>query len=204
MFYSMSIRRFLGGAGVCILLMWLIVACAGREGWRDQKNDATRDAQKGSDREDFQGADRGDFQGADREDTTIATRQQPLNAPAAALPATPKPRIISSSKPPAKSAARVMRGKASFYGGKFHGRRTANGEIFDQHKLTAAHRSLPFGTICRVRNLRNGNYVMVRINDRGPFVGNRIIDLSYGAARELDGIREGIMNVELEIVSRKN
>ena len=90
------------------------------------------------------------------------------------------------------------RGIASWYGGKFHGRRTASGEPYNMYDLTAAHRWLPFGTLVRVTNLRNHRSVVVRINDRGPFVKNRIIDLSYAAARALDMIKSGTAPVVLE------
>jgi rare lipoprotein A len=76
-------------------------------------------------------------------------------------------------------------GMASYYGKEFHGRKTASGEIFDMHKLTAAHKTLPFGTRVRVTNLENGRSVTVRINDRGPFKKGRIIDLSFEAARQI-------------------
>jgi len=95
---------------------------------------------------------------------------------------------------------RVQYGKASYYGGEFHGRKTASGEIFDQYKLTAAHRTLPFGTLCRVTNLKNQKNVVVRINDRGPFVRGRIIDLSYRAADLLGGVRAGVMDVKVEVL----
>ncbi len=94
----------------------------------------------------------------------------------------------------------VLRGKASYYGDEFNGRQTANGEIYDRNKLSAAHRTLAFGTIVRVRNLTNNKEVVVKINDRGPFVGGRIIDLSYSAAKELDMIKDGIVDVEIIIV----
>ncbi len=89
-------------------------------------------------------------------------------------------------------------GMASWYGGKFHGRQTANGEIFNTNDLTAAHNELPFNTIVTVTNIINGKSVQVRINDRGPFVGDRIIDLSYAAAKSLDMIRSGTANVLVE------
>ena len=89
---------------------------------------------------------------------------------------------------------------ASWYGEEFAGRPTANGEIFDPQTMTAAHRSLPFGTILDVTNLKNGRSTRVRINDRGPFVGNRIIDLSYAAARSLDMVEDGVSRVRLDIV----
>ncbi len=78
-----------------------------------------------------------------------------------------------------------QRGEASWYGRKFHGRRTASGERYNMHALTAAHRTLPFASYVRVTNLVNGKHVVVRINDRGPFHSKRIIDLSYGAARAI-------------------
>jgi rare lipoprotein A len=90
-------------------------------------------------------------------------------------------------------------GKASYYGADFNGRRTANGEIFNMNDLTAAHRSLPFGTIVKVTNLKNGATAEVKINDRGPFVADRIIDLSQAAAEELDMLGDGIADVKLEI-----
>lgn len=90
-------------------------------------------------------------------------------------------------------------GKASYYGADFNGRRTASGEIFNMNNLTAAHRSLPFGTIVKVVNLKNGASAKVTINDRGPFVADRIIDLSQAAAEELDMIGDGVVDVKLEI-----
>jgi len=95
----------------------------------------------------------------------------------------------------------VTEGKASFYANQFHGRKTANGETFNMDKLTAAHPSLPFGTWVRVTNLRNGKDVIVRINDRGPFVKGRIIDLSIGAAKEIGLIKTGTARVKLEALS---
>lgn len=91
----------------------------------------------------------------------------------------------------------IARGQASWYGGKFHGRRTASGERFDMNALTAAHPSLPFGTRVRVRNPRNGREVLVRINDRGPFTGGRIIDLSRAAAEAIGLIQAGVGPVVL-------
>ncbi len=93
-----------------------------------------------------------------------------------------------------------QKGTACWYGDKYHGRRTSSGEVFDMHKLTAAHPSLPFGTVVRVRNLSNGKEVLVRINDRGPTVRGRIIDLAYGAAKELDMVSAGLAEVELTVV----
>ena len=91
-------------------------------------------------------------------------------------------------------------GNASYYAEEFQGRKTASGEIYDMSKYTAAHRTLPFGTICRVTNLKTNKTVIVRINDRGPFVPGRILDLSRGAAQALDGISQGIMEVKIEIL----
>ena len=98
--------------------------------------------------------------------------------------------------------AQLISGRASWYGHKFHGRRTANGEIFDSNALTAAHPSLPFGTKVRVTNLRNGHSVIVRINDRGPFVKGRIIDVSAAAARVLNMVNSGTARVQLDILGR--
>ena len=115
--------------------------------------------------------------------------------------------LCSCSYPPSDTYRRssgrsVQYGKASFYGygDGFHGRKTASGEIFDRNALTAAHPSLPFHTMCRVTNLANNKNVMVRINDRGPFKGGRIIDLSYAAAKRIDAVRAGIVDVKVEVV----
>jgi rare lipoprotein A len=94
-----------------------------------------------------------------------------------------------------------LSGIASYYAHEFHGRTTANGEVFDMHALTAAHRTLPFNTRVRVRNLTNNRVVEVRINDRGPFKDNRVIDLSLEAAKELDMIQDGTTPVEIEILA---
>ena len=91
-------------------------------------------------------------------------------------------------------------GNASWYGGKFQGRPTANGEIFDTNKFTAAHRTLPFGTRVKVTNLRNGKSTVVRINDRGPFIQGRIIDLSKAAAEAIGMIDTGTAPVSIEVV----
>lgn len=98
----------------------------------------------------------------------------------------------------------VEEGRASWYGVPFHGRRAANGEVYDMNKLTAAHRTLPFETIVRVTNLINGLSADVRITDRGPFVENRIIDLSRGAADALDMVRDGVESVRLQVISGGN
>ncbi|MBW1898589.1 MAG: septal ring lytic transglycosylase RlpA family protein [Deltaproteobacteria bacterium] len=88
-------------------------------------------------------------------------------------------------------------GIASWYGKKFHGRKTANGEIYDMYAMTAAHKTLPLGTYVRVQNKKNNKEVVVRVNDRGPFVQNRIIDLSYTAAKKLDAVGPGTIQVEV-------
>lgn len=88
--------------------------------------------------------------------------------------------------------------RASWYGGEFANRRTASGERFDPRKLTAAHRTLPLGTRLRVTNLHNGRSTLVTVNDRGPYVGQRGLDLSYGAAQALDMVRRGVARVRIE------
>ncbi len=94
----------------------------------------------------------------------------------------------------------ISTGEASWYGPGFYGNRTANGEVFRPGTLTAAHRTLPFGTKVRVTNLRNGRSAVVRINDRGPFYGRRVIDLAHGAASQLGLISSGIAQVKLEVL----
>lgn len=94
----------------------------------------------------------------------------------------------------------LQTGLASWYGPKFHGKPTANGEIYNMDDFTAAHRTLPFNTVVRVTNPSNGKTVDVRINDRGPYIGDRIIDLSRRAAREIDMINSGTANVEVYLL----
>ena len=115
----------------------------------------------------------------------------------------------ASSPPPAKrpktpsapvAPGYTEEGNASWYGAPFNGHRSSNGEIYDMYKLTAAHRTLPFDTMVRVTNLNNGKSTTVRITDRGPFVDNRIIDLSLAAAREIESIGPGVVPVHLEVL----
>lgn len=91
-------------------------------------------------------------------------------------------------------------GMASYYGKKFHKRKTASGEIFNMYKLTAAHRVLPLGTIVKVTHMSNGKSVIVKVNDRGPFIEGRILDLSFAAALELEMVTAGTAEVMIEIV----
>ena len=91
-------------------------------------------------------------------------------------------------------------GYTSYYAHKFHGRPTASGEIFDMNGISAAHRELPLGTIIRVTHLGNGKSIIVKVNDRGPFIKGRILDLSLGAAKKLDMVNEGVAKVKIEIV----
>lgn len=100
------------------------------------------------------------------------------------------------------SKHQLERGKATWYGGKFHGRKTASGERFDKRALTAAHRTLPFGTVVKVTNLANQRTVVVRVNDRGPYGKGRIIDVSEAAARKLKMINAGVVPATVEIVKR--
>ena len=113
---------------------------------------------------------------------TSCAKRKPVRAPLAPVPGS------------------VEYGIASWYGYPYHGRRAASGEIFDMEKLTAAHRTLPFGSWVEVQNLSNGSKVQVRITDRGPFVEGRIIDLSRAAARQIDMLRAGIVKVRLEVI----
>ena len=99
------------------------------------------------------------------------------------------------------SAGYQERGVASWYGKKFHGNLTSNREVYDMYGMTAAHKTLPLPTYVRVRNLRNNKSIVVRVNDRGPFVHNRVIDLSYTAAMKLDMIRDGTSLVEVTAIS---
>ena len=126
-----------------------------------------------------------------------ASEPAPTNATPAPAPA---PRRSKLPQPPAPPGY-MEEGNASWYGAPFNGRRASNGEIYDMYKLTAAHRTLPFETMVRVTNLNNGKSTTVRITDRGPFVDNRIIDLSLAAAREIESIGPGVVPVRVEVLT---
>ncbi|MGB2899977.1 MAG: septal ring lytic transglycosylase RlpA family protein [Candidatus Acidiferrum sp.] len=146
----------------------------------------------------------------------ISRRQPPPAQPTNTPPATEEAAKRSTDLPetPATAAARkrntpgpapvgyTEEGNASWYGAPFHGRRASNGEVYDMYKLTAAHRTLPFETMVRVTNVGNGKSTVVRITDRGPFVDNRIIDLSLAAAREIESVGPGVVPVRVEVLSR--
>jgi rare lipoprotein A len=104
------------------------------------------------------------------------------------------------SRTPAGKILLSLDGIVSFYGQDFQGKKTSNGETFDLHALTAAHRTFPFGTKVRVTNLDNGKVVIVRVNDRGPFVEGRIMDLSMGAAQSIDLVKTGTAKARLEVL----
>ena len=109
----------------------------------------------------------------------------------------PRPLLGSPADP---TAARRQSGLASYYAREHDGLRTASGERYDMDELTAAHRTLPFGTRVRVTNLENGHRVVVRINDRGPFKRGRVIDVSYAAARRLGLVRSGVAKVRIQVL----
>jgi rare lipoprotein A len=120
--------------------------------------------------------------------------------------ATPAPTSSVQKKPEVRNQAGkpYQVGTASWYGQNFHGKETASGERYNMYDMTAAHLSLPMGSYVRVTNLRNGRSVVVRINDRGPIVPGRIIDVSYGAAQALQFRAKGLQRVRLDVVSRPN
>jgi rare lipoprotein A len=138
----------------------------------------------------------------------IITRKIALGGHAAALilflaacaGPSPAPRTAGHTSQPVFAGYHET-GEASWYGHPYHGRRTASGEIFDMYQMTAAHPSLPFGTWVLVENRANGRSVKVRINDRGPFKGRRVLDLSYAAARTLGAIGPGVIPVRLRIIA---
>ncbi|MCJ8163912.1 septal ring lytic transglycosylase RlpA family protein [Pontibacter sp. E15-1] len=108
--------------------------------------------------------------------------------------------FIGIGQPILAQSTDTQKGEASWYGSRYHGRKTSSGELYNKNKMTAAHKTLPFGTKVKVTNLDNNESVIVRINDRGPFVGDRIIDVSEVAARKLDFHAEGIGNVKIEVL----
>lgn len=102
------------------------------------------------------------------------------------------------------TALAQSKGKASYYGNKFHGRRTSDGSRYHKDSLTCAHRTLPFGTLLKVRNQKNGREVVVKVTDRGPFGPGRIVDLSMAAAREIGMVQQGVVPVEVTRVGHVN
>ncbi len=108
--------------------------------------------------------------------------------------------FIGVGQPILAQSTDTQKGEASWYGSRYHGRKTSSGEVYNKNKMTAAHKTLPFGTKVKVTNLDNNESVIVRINDRGPFVGDRIIDVSEVAARKLDFHANGIGNVKVEVL----
>lgn len=119
---------------------------------------------------------------------------------AAAVKPKAKSKVVAKAKP--ESGSSFQSGVASWYGGNFHGRKTANGETYNMNEMTAAHKTLPFGTRVRVTNTRNGDSVVVRINDRGPFIAGRIIDLSRAAASEIGVTSSGVAPVKVAILGK--
>ncbi|MFO7629393.1 MAG: septal ring lytic transglycosylase RlpA family protein [Prochlorococcaceae cyanobacterium] len=132
-------------------------------------------------------------------DAVVIREQEPAAEPSQVQPIQP-PVPIAPKPVPQPRVVRVNSGEASWYGPGFFGNRTANGEVFRPGTMTAAHRTLPFGTMVKVTNLRNGRSATVRINDRGPFHGGRIIDLAHGAAQQLGVVASGVAQVKLEIL----
>src|SRR5262249_10913442 len=128
---------------------------------------------------------------------TVPNHQQPNNKPSA-IPMAPN--AAKTTQKTTKAAKKPFQvGTASWYGKQFHGKTTASGEDFDMFEFTAAHRTLPLGTFVKVTNLKNGKWIIVRVNDRGPYVGDRIMDLSYSAARMLN-FRDGVERVRLDLI----
>jgi rare lipoprotein A len=130
------------------------------------------------------------------------TQNQP-DQNTARKPGAPEDRESASDEPTLPANATPLfteTGRASWYGAPYHNRRSSNGEVYNMHAMTAAHRTLPLGSIVRVTNLKTGHVAVVRITDRGPFVGGRIIDVSYAAAKRLDIYQPGTANVKLEVM----
>jgi rare lipoprotein A len=136
--------------------------------------------------------------------TLTVQADTPLARPASTLPpAGPPAHFLGATNTPAKPKPQLsgLSGMATWYGAVLDGHRTASGERFDMFAMTAAHKSLPFGTLVRVINVNTGKSVDVRINDRGVLPDDRVIDLSYGAAKHLQILKTGIVHVKLEVLS---
>tara|TARA_Y100000590_G_scaffold437521_1_gene559266 strand:- start:48 stop:497 length:450 start_codon:yes stop_codon:yes gene_type:complete len=120
----------------------------------------------------------------------------------------PRYNVTSNNNTPSRNdkqnkkitSKKIMRGISSWYGPNFHGKLTANGEIYDMYGTTAAHKTLPLNSIVRVTNLENNKSLILKINDRGPYVGDRILDCSYGAAKKLGFDKQGTTSVEIKVI----
>ena len=132
--------------------------------------------------------------------SSCAEKELPDTLGSPAIPSTPIAEKQSPSPPPPAPVQAVYRetGIASWYGRDFHGRKTASGEAFDMYGLSAAHRTLPLGAVVRVTNLDNFKSLQLKVNDRGPFAGNRVLEVSYAAARELGFAQQGTARVKIE------
>ncbi len=123
---------------------------------------------------------------------------------AMAIPLFPeKEEVRPETLPVEAKPTKVLHGKASYYYGRWIGRKTANGEIYRAHDVTAAHKTLPFNTRVRVTNLRNNKSVVVRINNRGPYIKGRIIDLSIAAAQQIEMTKAGVVPVKVEVLPKQ-
>ena len=109
-------------------------------------------------------------------------------------------KVTKNTYKKSNSKTKTLRGISSWYGPNFHGKLTANGEIYDMYGTTAAHKTLPLNTIVRVTNLDNGKSLILKINDRGPYIGDRILDCSFGAAKKLGFDKQGTTSVEIDII----
>jgi rare lipoprotein A len=134
------------------------------------------------------------------EAATLDDSSGKINNPAAQI----RPKLQRQKNSRESAHKKVIRGQASWYGPGFHGRKTASGEIFDQGKLTAAHKTIPLGTKAKVTNLQNGNTIEVEINDRGPYIGQREIDVSHAAANALGFVKSGLTLVRIELLPEES
>ena len=132
--------------------------------------------------------------------TASLSQAQPASAPAAS--AAPAPAPAAAAAPEKASTADSSDGKVAHYGRKFAGRKTASGERFNPNAMTMAHKTLPFGTMVRVTNLKNKKSVVVRVNDRGPSTPDRVGDLTTGAGRKIGMLRAGVIDAKLEVVGK--
>ncbi len=180
---SSRLAGYLQG-GVLVASCLLLAACTSSGGpLNDAKNSGVRPG--------IDGAPSGEFDAAAVPDAIPRAHK-------GAVKASPYTVLGKKYFPLASSAGYSETGTASWYGTKFHGHKTANGEVYDMYGMSAAHKTLPLPSYVRVTNIANGNRVVVRVNDRGPFHGNRIIDMSYAAARKLDFFGKGIAQVKVE------
>ncbi len=204
-------RIWVAMAGIIAILSMVLISCTGASKSRQHRSEVDRNPHKRSVQErTSQARDSVAKTAASRQaelrESEIRNAEEQTSLPEAiqGIPLDTQSAVMESAPEVASPSVATLQydkiGYVSFYGKKFHGRKTASGEIFNKHDLTAAHRTLPFGTRVEVTHLRSGRKIVVRINDRGPFHKNRILDISRASAEQLGIVNKGVARARVRVV----